>query len=57
MAKRQTFGDKVRKQRASVKKMAKLIIAEKKENGHYSYRQKMVSIDDLQAELTAAKAK
>jgi hypothetical protein len=37
--------------------MAKLILAEKKENGNYQYRQKMVSVDDVQEELKAAREK
>jgi hypothetical protein len=39
------------------RKMAKLILAEKKENGNYQYRQKMVSVDDVQEELKAAREK
>lgn len=36
-------------------KMAKVIIAEKKENGHYRFRQKMVPLDRVQDELKAAR--
>lgn len=36
-------------------KMAKVVVAEKKENGQYRFRQKMVQIDNLQAELKAAR--
>ena len=57
MAKKQSFGDKVLRHRAEVKKMAKLVIAEKKANGHYSFRQKMVSASDVQSEIAAAKAR
>jgi hypothetical protein len=35
-------------------KMAKVVVAEKKENGQYRFRQKMVVMDDVQAELKAA---
>jgi len=42
---------------AEDKKMAKVIIAEKKKNGAYRFRQKMVPIDDVQKELKAAKSK
>lgn len=37
------------------RKMAKLILAEKKENGSYRFRQKMVPVDDVQDELKAAR--
>jgi len=37
-------------------KMAKVVVAEKKENGHYSFRQKMVPLDQVQSELNAARA-
>ena len=57
MAKKQSFGDKILRQRADIKKMAKLVIAEKKANGHYSFRQKMVSASDVQAEIAAAKGR
>lgn len=36
-------------------KMAKIVVAEKKENGQYRFRQKMVQLDNLQAELKAAR--
>ena len=39
------------------KEMARLIVAEKKENGHYSFRRKMVALDDVQDEIKAAKEK
>lgn len=35
-------------------KMAKIVVAERKENGQYRFRQKMVIADDVQAELKAA---
>ncbi len=57
MAKKQTFGDKVLAQKRDAKKMAKLVIAEKKENGQYSYRHKMVDASDVQSELAAAKSR
>jgi hypothetical protein len=55
MAKKQSFGDKVLAQKREAKKLAKIVIAEKKPNGHYSYKHKMVHVDDLKAELAAAK--
>jgi hypothetical protein len=36
-------------------KMAKVVVAEKKENGQYRFRQKMVQLDNLQTELKAAR--
>ncbi|HMB94289.1 MAG TPA: hypothetical protein VKP65_25800 [Rhodothermales bacterium] len=35
--------------------MAKIVVAEKKENGQYSFRQKMVPLDSVQAEMKAAR--
>lgn len=36
------------------KKMAKIVVAEKKANGEYRFRQKMVPIDLVQQELKAS---
>lgn len=55
MAKTQTFGDKVRKTRASSRQMAKIVAAEKKANGHYSFRARMVPAEAVKDTLTAAK--
>ncbi len=54
MAKKQSFGDKVRKRRQKHQVMAKLIIAEKKPNGSFRFREKMVPQQNVQAELKAA---
>lgn len=54
MAKKQSFGEKVRKQKEERRLMAKLVVAEKKANGQYRFREKMVALDDVQAELKAA---
>ena len=35
--------------------MARLVLAEKNSKGHYSFRQKMVDVNDVQEELKAAK--
>ena len=43
-----------RMKNAGGNKMAKIVVAEKKENGQYRYRQKMVALDNVQAELKAA---
>ena len=40
---------------AASRKMAKLIVAEKRENGSYGFRQKIVPLDDVEEELDAAK--
>lgn len=53
MAKKQSFGDKVRRQKEERVIMAKMIVAEKKDNGQYRFREKMVPLDDVQAEIKA----
>lgn len=40
----------------SQKSMAKVIMASKKQNGHYEFRQKMVEASQVQDELKAARA-
>jgi hypothetical protein len=55
MAKQQSFGDKVLKKRAESKKMARMVIAERKENGHFRFRSKMVSQEDIRDEIKAAR--
>ncbi|MDX1546442.1 MAG: hypothetical protein R3247_05610 [Rhodothermales bacterium] len=35
--------------------MAKIVVAEKKANGQYSFRQRMVNVDDVQKEIQAAR--
>ena len=37
-------------------KMAKIVVAVKKDNGHYSFNQKMVHLEDGASELNSAKA-
>ena len=37
-------------------RMAKIVVAEKKPNGQYRFKQKMVMADDVQNELKAAQA-
>jgi len=53
MAKKQSFGDKVLKRRQERKIMAKLIVAEKKPNGQFRFKEKMVPQQDVAAELKA----
>jgi len=36
-------------------KMAKLVVAEERDNGSYGFRQKIVPLDDVEEELEAAK--
>ena len=55
MAKKQSFGDKVKRQRQAGRQMAKIVAAEKKENGQYRFKQKMVRVEDVNDELKAAK--
>lgn len=55
MAKKQSFGDKIRKKRDTGRQMAKIVSAEKKANGQYRFKYKMVRVDDVQNELKAAK--
>ena len=54
--KQQSFADKVAKHGGEAKKMAKLIVAEKKGNGHYAFRTRMVYADDVKDEIKRAKA-
>ena len=56
MAKSQSFADKTARQGGNVKKMAKLILSERKENGHFSFRTKMVDADNVKDELAKAKS-
>ena len=41
---------------ANQKNMAKVIMASKKQNGHYEFRQKMVEASQVQDEIKAARA-
>ena len=56
MAKKQTFGDKIRRRKQHRKVMAKIIVAERKPNGHYRYRERMVPQDQVDKELARARA-
>jgi hypothetical protein len=56
MAKKQSFGDKVLRQKQEAKRMAKIVVAERKANGHFSFRSKMVDVSDVKEELKAARA-
>lgn len=41
---------------AEAKNMAKIIVAAKKQNGHFEFKQKMVEASTVEAELKAARA-
>ncbi len=56
MAKAQSFGDKIRKRKRTLRVMAKVVVAEKKPNGHYRYREKMVPLAEVDSELEALTA-
>ena len=56
MAKKQSFGDKVRRSKAESRKMAKMIVAVKKDNGHYSFQQRMVDAESVKDEIKAARS-
>jgi hypothetical protein len=56
MAKRVSKNQRTNRiQNSQGKDMAKIVTAVKKENGHYSFRQKMVPVDEVQDELKAAR--
>lgn len=55
MAKKQSFGDKVRRQKAEAKRMAQIVVSEKKANGHFRFKTKMVDVSTVKDELAAAK--
>lgn len=55
MAKKQSFGDKVARQKATSKNMAKVITAERKANGQYRFKERMVVADRVQDELKASR--
>ena len=53
MAKKQSFGDKVLKRRQQQKMMARLVVSEKKPNGHIRFREKMIPRGEVQQALQA----
>ncbi len=54
MAKNRSFGDKVLRRRQERVVMAKLVVAEKKLNGSYRFRERMVPLAEVQAKIKAA---
>ena len=58
MAKKQSFGDKVKRGQQESRKMAKVIIATKKPNGQYSFQERIVAaerVGDLIAEAKSSR--
>lgn len=47
MAKKQTFGDKALQAKLSARKMAKVVIAKKRDNGSYGFSESIVDINDV----------
>lgn len=39
--------------KSAAKRMAKIVVAQKKENGQYRFKQKMVSLDEVRQEAQA----
>jgi hypothetical protein len=56
MAKSQSFADKVARHGGSSRKLARLVIAVKKENGHFSFKSRMVDSEDVKQELQKFKS-
>lgn len=55
MAKKQTFGEKVLKAKASHRKMAKVVISTKNSAGKYAFKEAMVDHDNVKDFLQQAK--
>jgi len=56
MAKKQSFGEKVKRKSLEAKRMAQIVVAEKKPNGHFRFKSKMVEADSIKAEIKAARS-
>lgn len=56
MAKKVSKNQRTDRGNKNQKKVAKVVVAEKKPNGQYRFVQKIVDLDDVQSELSAAKA-
>lgn len=48
MAKKQSFGDKTLQSKLSQRKMAKVIIAKKKDNGAFGYNESIIDMVNVQ---------
>lgn len=56
MAKKVSKNQRTARGGTDTKQMAKIIVASKKDNGHYEFRSKMVEAGQVQDELKAARA-
>jgi len=56
MAKKQVFGSQALQQKASARKMAKVVVSTKNENGKYSYREVMIDQDNVSEFLSKNKS-
>jgi len=56
MAKKsQSFAEKSARQARGTRKMVKLVLSVKKENGHFSFRTKMVPADEVKSRIAQVK--
>jgi hypothetical protein len=56
MAKKVSKNQRTARGGVDAKQMAKIIVASKKDNGHFEFRSKMVEASQVQEELKAARA-
>jgi hypothetical protein len=56
MAKKVSKNQRTNRGGADAKQMAKIIVASKKQNGHFEFRSRMVEVGQVDAELKAARA-
>ena len=56
MAKKVSKNQRTARGGTDTKQMAKVIVASKKDNGHYEFRSKMVEAGQVQEELKAARS-
>jgi len=56
MAKKQVFGSEALQQKASARRMAKVILSTKNESGKYSYREVMIDQDNVKDFIDKNKA-
>jgi hypothetical protein len=56
MAKKVSKNQRTNRGGAEAKQMAKIIVASKKQNGHFEFRSRMVEVGQVDAELKAARA-
>ncbi len=56
MAKKVSKNQRTNRGAGDAKQMAKIIVASKKQNGHFEFRSRMVEVGQVDAELKAARA-